>query len=60
MANREPYNIEFCQFIVEGTEHCPHLKQNDMCSLTECIYNLKWVKYWERFGIYPPEGVEDA
>lgn len=60
MANTTPYNIEFCRAIVEGPEHCPHLKQNDMCALTKCSYNHKRIEYWVRYGIYPPEGVEDV
>ena len=56
MANREPRKIEFCRFIVEGPEHCPYLKQNDMCKLVKCIYNDKWVDYWATFGVYPPPG----
>ena len=55
MANREPYNLAFCRFIVEEFEHCEHLKENDKCKLNECVYNLKWVKYWETFGEYPPD-----
>ena len=54
MANRTPYNIAFCRFIVEGSEHCQYLKQNDMCKLQECIYNHKWIVYWETFDKYPP------
>ena len=54
MANKEPYNVAFCRFIESGPEHCPHLKENDMCELNECIYNLKWVKYWETYGTFPP------
>lgn len=54
MANREPYNVAFCRAVVEGPEHCPNLKENDMCSLNECIYNHKWVRYWETYGKYPP------
>ena len=60
MANREPYNIDFCRAIVEGPEHCEHLKENDMCGLNKCVYNIKWVKYWEKYGVYPPEGGKDA
>lgn len=60
MANREPYNIDFCRFIVEGPEHCEHLKENDRCKLNECIYNIKWIKYWENHGEYPPRGGKDA
>ena len=60
MANREPYNIDFCRAIVEGPEHCSNLNENDMCSLNECLYNYKRVVYWERHGVYPPNGVEDA
>lgn len=56
MANREPDNIDFCRAVVEGPEHCDHLKENDMCKLEECAYNFKWTKYWETFGVFPPEG----
>lgn len=57
MANKEPYNIDFCRAVVEGPEHCEHLKENDMCKLDECIYNYKWIKNWEVKGAYPPGGV---
>ena len=30
MANREPYNIAFCRFIVEGPEHCEYLKEKSI------------------------------
>ena len=54
MANVEPYNVDFCRAIVEGPEHCTHLKENDMCKLTQCIYNRKWIVYWEEHGEHPP------
>ena len=56
MPNREPYNIEFCRFIVEGLEHCQYLKENHKCKLLECIYNHKRIVYWETYGEYPPGG----
>ncbi len=59
MANREPYNIEFCRFIVEGQEHCRYLKENDMCRLTSCIYNHKRIIFWKRFGVWKGE-MQDA
>ncbi len=52
MANRTPYNIEFCRFIVEGPEHCEYLKENDKCKLDECIYNHKRVVFWEKTGLW--------
>ena len=54
MANREPYNIDFCRAIVEGSEHCEHLKKNGKCKLKECVHNIKWIRYWEEFGEFPP------
>ena len=54
MANREPYNIDFCRAVLRGPEHCDYLKENDMCKLNECAYNLKWVVYWENHGEFPP------
>ena len=48
-----PYNAEFC-----AAHECPNLEHRGQCALDECIYNLKWIKHWEEYGVYPPEGVE--
>ena len=50
--DREPYNIEFCRFI-----NCDK-RQGNKCEIAECLYNIKWVKYWEEYGEYPPNGGE--
>ena len=55
MANRTPYNIAFCRFIVEGAEHCSNLKENDMCKLDKCVYNHKRIIFWEKFGVWKGE-----
>ncbi len=52
MANREPYNILFCRFIVEGPEHCEYLKENDKCKLNECTYNHKRIIFWEKYNVW--------
>ena len=46
-----PYNAQFCV-----AQECPHLEHRGECTEDKCIYNLKWIKYWERFGVYPPNG----
>ena len=48
-----PYNAAFC--VAQG---CPNLEHRGKCTLDECTYNLKWIKHWETYGFYPPEGVE--
>lgn len=48
--NRTPYNIEFCRFI-----KCDEKKGNK-CNVAECLFNHKWIVYWEAHGQYPPEG----
>lgn len=58
MANRKPYNIDFCRAVVASPEYCSNLKNNDRCKLDECVYNHKQVVYWETHGEFPPNGEE--
>ncbi|GAG02201.1 unnamed protein product [marine sediment metagenome] len=48
-----PYNPNFCAY-----RECTHLVHRGLCDLEECIYNLKWIKYWEAHGVYPPNKEE--
>jgi len=54
MPDREPYNSKFCKFIDCSKRH------GNKCKVAECIYNHKWILYWEMYGVYPPEGGHDA
>lgn len=46
----EPYNADFCR-----AQSCEHLSEADKCELDECVYNHKWVVYWETHGHLPSE-----
>jgi len=46
--DRKPYNSKFCKFV-----DCIHRRGNK-CTIEECIYNHKWILYWEIYGKYPP------
>ena len=45
MADRTPYNSKFCKEV-----KCIH-RHGNMCAAIECIYNHKWIMYWEKFDI---------
>lgn len=47
---RIPYNIEFCRF-----KECVNLKQGDKCKKKKCIYNQKWIIFWEKTGVWKGE-----
>ena len=54
--DRVPYNKDFCKAITRGKASCEHLTEDNMCDIEECIYNDKWVIYWENFDEFPPTG----
>jgi len=47
-----PYNVSFCVYIA-----CEHLVHRGLCSQEICVYNLKWIEHWVKYGHYPPEVV---
>ena len=45
---RKPYNSAFCRAVECDKRH------GNKCEIEECLYNHKWIVYWETYGVYPP------
>jgi putative ribosome biogenesis GTPase RsgA len=49
IPDRDPYNSKFCKFI-----DCVH-RHGNKCEVEECIYNMKRIIFWEKFGVWKGE-----